>query len=59
MKTAEQIAEDIKNAKRYEVVRRLSIREFRALIIRNVKGENFDEMIDELVKQNENSNRNK
>ena len=38
---------------RYEVLRRLSPREFADLFARNLVGENFDAMVDQLRKQKE------
>lgn len=40
----------IQAAKRYELVRTLQTREFKGLIARNLNGENFDDMVDELIK---------
>jgi len=41
------------NTKRYEIVRKLNPREFYAIWMRNIKGENFDSIIDEMVKSEE------
>lgn len=37
---------------RYEELRKLSVRQFKELNARNLKGEFFDSMVDELVKEN-------
>lgn len=37
---------------RYEELRKLNVRQFSELIERNLAGENFDEMIDELIIKN-------
>lgn len=34
---------------RYEALRKLSVREFQELALRNILGKNFDGMIDELI----------
>jgi hypothetical protein len=34
---------------RYEALRKLNVMEFAGLFERNIRGENFDEMIDELI----------
>lgn len=45
------IAELTQGYLRYEALRKLTITQFENLCIRNVNGENFDEMVDQLVIQ--------
>jgi len=40
----------VQAAKRYELVRTLNLYEIKDLYSRNFEGENFDDMIDELIK---------
>jgi len=40
----------VQAAKRYELVRTLTPLDYKALCVRNLHGENFDVMVDELVK---------
>lgn len=46
---SKNIAELTQGYLRYEEVRRLNITQFEKICVRNINGENFDEMIDELV----------
>lgn len=39
----------IKAAKRYEMVRTFNVHEFQVLFMRSLKGENFDDMVDEVI----------
>jgi len=47
--TKEEIYQEIM---RYRALRQLNPRQFAALCKRNLKGENFDEMVDSLVEKN-------
>jgi hypothetical protein len=46
---SKNIAELTQGYLRYEALRRLTITQFENLCIRNVNGENFDDMVDQLV----------
>ena len=44
------IEDCVKAAKRYELVRTLNAKQFKDLHLRNLKGENFDAMVDEMMR---------
>ena len=44
------IEDCVKAAKRYELVRTLNAKQFKDLHLLNLNGENFDAMVDELIK---------
>jgi len=43
----------VQAAKRYEIVRTFSVQQYKELFLRCLNGENFDAMVDELIKERE------